>query len=137
MVLPSKFTCGLTCYRGAAPPNPKNCSARCLGKCRPEVGCLGGCSGKCLGGCLGGCSGPIFGAKKRRTSTLPSTLPSTFPSAFLSTPPQAGTSPSNSWSTFRVWGFGTSVAGQATRNSKCLLNNPIPLESLLRTLPAF
>ena len=101
------FTCGLTCYRGAEPPNPQKCSWGCLGKGRPEVGCSGGCSGR------------IFSAKTRRTSTLPSTLPSTFPSTLpstlLRTPPRAGTSPSTPRSTFGVRGFGTSVAGQATR----------------------
>ena len=102
------LTCGLTCYRGAEPPNPQKCSRGCLGECRPEVGCSGGCSGRCLGGC----SGPLFSARKRRTSTLPSTFPSTLPSTPLG--PALPQAPAGAL--LGVRGFGTSVAGQATRN---------------------
>ena len=89
-----------------------------VGKCRPEVGCSGGCSGRCSGGC----SGPICSAKKRRTSTLPSTLqapsrgPSQAPSRALHLGPALPQAPPRAL--LGVRGCGTSVAGQATRNSR-------------------
>ena len=81
---------GLTCYRGAKPPNGEKCSAGCLGRCRPELGC----SGRCSGGCSGKCSSSFPWHQKQVASTCPGTFPSTLPSTFPSTPARAGTSPS-------------------------------------------
>ena len=100
----TSLTIGLACSRGAEPPNPKKCSGRCLGKCRPEVGC----SGKCPRECLARRARPPFSCAKaggQALSRAPSQAPCcTLWGTFPSTPLPAGTSPSTSPSTF--WGLG-------------------------------
>ena len=126
------FTCGLTCYRSAERPNPKKCSGRCW-----EMGCSGECLGGCSGGCLGGCSGAILVLRKggRAPSRAPSQAPSKASSQALFQAPHLGPAlpQARAGALFRVWGFGTSVAGQATRNCSLVCLGPdeewLPLET--------
>ena len=105
-------------------PKPQKVLPGVLGEVPARGGVLGRVLGGVLGmlgGCSGGCSGPIFSAKTRRTSTLPSTPPSTFPSTprAPSRAPHLGPALPRAppGALFEVRGFGTSVAGRATRKN--------------------
>ena len=109
----------MTCYRGAEPPNPEKCSGRCLGSAGPRWAAREGAWEGAWEGAREGARPPFLSIKNRSRAPFPSTLPSTFPS----TPPEQPTSglalpQAPPGALFGVRGFGTSVAGQATRNPK-------------------
>ena len=126
----ARVTCGLTCYRGAEPPNRKKCSRGCLGKCRPEVGCSGGWLGGAREGAREGAwEGAREGARppclstknrSREPSQAPSRAPSRAPPQAPSRAPHLGPALPQAppGALFGVRGFGTSVAGQATRKAR-------------------